>query len=189
MIGNYDHEDDKALIRDCLGNQAAAQKALYERFCSTMMGVCYRYARNRADAEDMLQEGFIRVFTHLGQYRSEGSLEGWIRRIMVTTAINFLNRNKHLHQQIDIEQAGTIASGGQADDSLHGRELLELVHRLPTGYRTVLNLYAVEGYSHKEIGQMLGIAESTSRSQYARARELLSVWRKKQLSPRRQGDK
>jgi RNA polymerase sigma-70 factor (ECF subfamily) len=189
LIGNYDHEDDKALIRDCLHNQAAAQKALYERFSSSMMGVCYRYARNRADAEDMLQEGFIRVFTHLGQYRSEGSLEGWIRRIMVTTAINFLNRNKYLQQQIEIEQAGAIAAGGQADDSLHGRELLELMHRLPTGYKTVLNLYAVEGYSHKEIGQMLGIAESTSRSQYARAKELLSLWRKGQLSPRQEGNK
>lgn len=189
MLGNYDHEDDKALIRDCLRNQAAAQKALYERFSSSMMGVCYRYARNRADAEDMLQEGFIRVFTHLSQYRSEGSLEGWIRRIMVTTAINFLNRNKHLQQQMEIEQAGAIAAGGQPDDALHGRELLELMHRLPTGYRTVLNLYAVEGYSHKEIGQMLGIAESTSRSQYARARELLASWRKGQLTPRQQGDK
>jgi RNA polymerase sigma-70 factor (ECF subfamily) len=149
-----------------------------------MMGVCYRYARNRADAEDMLQEGFIKVFSRLSQYRSEGSLEGWIRRIMVTTAINALNRDKFLQKNIDLEQVGELPVEGPVANDTVGGELMQLLHRMPVGYKTIMNLYAIEGYSHKEIAQLLGIAESTSRSQYSRARELLINMRNQRLSPR-----
>lgn len=149
-----------------------------------MMGVCYRYARNRADAEDMLQEGFIRVFSRIEQYRHEGSLEGWIRRIMVTTAINFLNKNKRLVVDMDVEEAGDIASEDMPDEATEGSEVLQMLHRLPSGYQTIMNLYAIEGYSHREIGMMLDIAESTSRSQYMRARKLLIHLMEKQTSYR-----
>lgn len=165
--------EDAALVRECLAENAAAQKALYERFSSRMLGVCYRYVRNPADAEDILQEGFIKVFTHLEQYRSDGSLEGWIRRIMVTTAINFLRHNKLLQQSLEPEQIVQLPAQQQSDHLLHAKGLMEIIRSLPTGYRTIVNLYAIEGYSHKEIGSMLGINESTSRSQYARARTLL----------------
>lgn len=138
------------------------------------MGVCMRYARSRADAEDILQEGFVKVFTHLDQFRAQGSLEGWIRRIMVTTALNFLNRNKVLAQTIRFEESlPEVPDAGHADERTGSGEWMEILRRLPVGYRTIVNLYAIEGYSHKEIGSLLDIAESTSRSQYARARALL----------------
>jgi RNA polymerase sigma-70 factor (ECF subfamily) len=168
----YAQADEATLVRGCLRNRAAAQKALYERYSPAMMGVCYRYALNRADAEDMLQEGFIKVFMRLAQYRSDGSLEGWIRRIMVTTAINLLKREKGLQKQLDPERAAEMALLPQPAEEGEG-EMLRLLHRLPPGYRTIMNLYAIEGYSHKEIGALLGIAESTSRSQYSRARDLM----------------
>lgn len=149
-----------------------------------MMGVCYRYARNRTDAEDMLQEGFIRVFNNIAQYRAEGSLEGWIRRIMVTSAINFLNKHKYLSSEMDLEQVGELPDDGKLDSSEFDSELLQMLHRLPAGYKAVVNLYAIEGYSHREIGCLLNITESTSRSQYARARKLLVNWVEKQTSYR-----
>lgn len=182
MTGNEEQLDDFTLIRLCLRGQRTAQKALYERFSQGMLGLCYRYARNRADAEDMLQEGFIKVFTSLNQFRSEGSLEGWIRKIMVNTAINYLNKNKNLLKNIELEQAVELSDNSRPDDGLQSKELLQLLHRLPVGYRTILNLYAIEGYSHKEIGEMMGISEGTSRSQYFRAKEMLVRMRVEQVS-------
>ena len=147
-----------------------------------MMGVCYRYARNRADAEDILQDGFVKVFTHLEQFRGQGSLEGWIRRIMVTTAINFLKRNKTLLQTMQLDDAqGEISDGQTGQAPRRQEEWMEILAGLPAGYRAIVNLYAIEGYSHKEIGAMLGIAESTSRSQYARAKAHLIQKKNKQV--------
>lgn len=182
MSKKYDQSDEKLLVRGCIKRHPAAQRALYERFSSLMMGVCYRYARTRTDAEDILQEGFIRVFNNIDQYRSEGSLEGWVRRIMVTSAINFLNKNKYLQLNIDMEYAGDVAADGIDGYEAHDSELMQLLHQLPPGYKAIVNLYAIEGYSHKEIGAMLNIAESTSRSQYARARKLLMDLIDKQTS-------
>ncbi|GAA4301488.1 sigma-70 family RNA polymerase sigma factor [Compostibacter hankyongensis] len=173
MSKQYERLDEATLVRECLQQNAGAQKALYERFSGRMLGVCYRYARNQADAEDMLQEGFIKVFTHLEQYRSDGALEGWIRRIMVTTAINYLKRNKSFQQSLELDEALQVSSAEQSDLPLHTKDIIAIIRSLPLGYRSIVNLYAVEGYSHKEIGDILGIAESTSRSQYARARGLL----------------
>lgn len=173
MSKKYDQADEGILVKGCIKRHPAAQKILYDRFSALMLGVCYRYARNRTDAEDMLQEGFIKVFNNIDQFRSEGSLEGWIRRIMVNTAINFLNKNKYLQLNVDMEQTSDMAAVGSAADRVYNSEIMQLLHKLPPGYKAIVNLYAIEGYSHREIGTILNIAESTSRSQYMRARKLL----------------
>jgi RNA polymerase sigma factor (sigma-70 family) len=162
------------MLAGCLKNNAAAQEALYNRFSPRMLGVCYRFAKNREDAEDMLQEGFIKVFTQIHQYRNEGALEGWIRRIIVHTCINNLKKNKKFADSLDIIHAKSIYINEELIPSImQAKQVVECIRMLPIGYRTVLNLYAVEGYPHKEIAAMLDIEESTSRSQYTRAKAML----------------
>jgi RNA polymerase sigma-70 factor (ECF subfamily) len=166
--------DETQILQGCLQRNVTAQEALYNHFCPRMMGVCYRYAGNREDAEDMLQEGFMKVFAYIHQYRQEGSLEGWIRRIMVHTCINFLKKEKKLSELADIIHAHKIiAEEATGPSIMNAKKIIECIRLLPVGYRTVLNLYAIEGYSHREISQILDITESTSRSQYSRARLLL----------------
>ncbi|MDQ2721489.1 MAG: sigma-70 family RNA polymerase sigma factor [Bacteroidota bacterium] len=165
---------EEIMLQGCLDNLAIAHEALYLRFSPRMLGVCYRYARNREDAEDMLQEGFIKIYSQIHQFRGSGALEGWIRRIIVHTCINILKKNKKFSDSVDIIHA----SGVQINDNnipsmLQAKQVVECIRLLPIGYRTVLNLYAIEGFSHKEIGAILDIEESTSRSQYTRARSLL----------------
>ena len=162
------------VLDGCIRKNAVAQDALYQRFSPRMFGVCYRFARNRQDAEDMLQEGFIKVYTQIGQFRNEGSLEGWIRRIIVHTCINILKRNRKFAETLDIaDVTEQIRVKEEAAGSyFEVRQIVETIRTLPLGYRTVLNLYAIEGYSHKEIGAMLDIGESTSRSQYTRAKAI-----------------
>jgi RNA polymerase sigma factor (sigma-70 family) len=165
---------EEQMLVGCIKNNTAAQDALYNRFSPRMLAVCYRYAKNRDDAEDMLQESFIKVFSQLHQFRNEGALEGWIRRIVVHTCINVIKKNKKFSDTIDITYANELHT--QADfvpSILQAKQIIECIRALPTGYRTVLNLYAIEGYSHKEIGDILEIAESSSRSQYTRARAML----------------
>lgn len=165
---------EELMLAGCLKNNAAAQEALYGRFSPRMLGVCYRFAKNREDAEDMMQEGFIKVFTQIHQYRNEGALEGWIRRIMVHTCINFLKKHKKFNDSIDISHAHVIQVKEEMIPSImQAKQVVECIRLLPVGYRTVLNLYAIEGYSHREIAHMLEIEESTSRSQYTRARGML----------------
>jgi len=167
--------DEVSLIKACIKQNRAAQKKLYELFAPKMLGVCYRYASSREEAEDMLQEGFIRAFQKLDTFRFQGSFEGWLRRIIVNTAINILRKYQNLKYECEIEEAGYIpAASSDAVASMYTREVIEMVRELPNGYRTVLNLYAIEGYSHKEIADMLGINESSSRSQYTRAKALLA---------------
>ncbi len=165
---------EELLLQGCNENDATAQQELYNRFSPRMLSVCYRYAKTREDAEDMLQEGFIKVFTQIHQYQNRGSLEGWILRIMVHTCINHLKKYKKFSDHVDIAYAGDIY---MKEDNISGlmqaKQIIESIRSLPIGYRTVLNLYAIEGYSHKEIGELLDIEESTSRSQYTRAKQLL----------------
>ncbi|MEO1448973.1 MAG: sigma-70 family RNA polymerase sigma factor [Bacteroidota bacterium] len=153
-----------------------AQQELYGLFAPSMMAVCYRYAKSKAEAEDILQESFIKVFKNLPRYKDNGSLEGWIRRIVVNTAIDMLRKEKYVHRHVEIQdyQMGTGESAALHDLSLE--ELYAVIQRLPEGYRMVFNLYAIEGFSHAEVGKKLGITESTSRSQYTRARNLLKKW-------------
>ncbi len=165
---------EEFMLAGCLKNNASAQEALYSRFCPRMLGVCYRFAKNRDDAEDMLQEGFIKVFTQIHQYRNEGALEGWIRRIMVHTCINFLKKNKKFSDSVDIAHAQVLQVREEMIPSImQAKQVVDCIRLLPVGYRTVLNLYAIEGYSHREIAHILEIEESTSRSQYTRARAML----------------
>ena len=165
---------EEMMLQGCLDNLATAQEVLYNRFSPRMLGVCYRYARSREDAEDMLQEGFMKVYSQIHQFRGSGALEGWIRRIMVHTCINVLKKNKKFSDSVDLIHASAIQMNENNIPSiLQAKQVVECIRLLPIGYRTVLNLYAIEGFSHKEIGSILDIEESTSRSQYTRARALL----------------
>jgi RNA polymerase sigma-70 factor (ECF subfamily) len=169
--------DDTALLKACLKKQAVAQQQLYQLFAPTMMGVCYRYTKSIPDAEDVLQEGFIKVFMYLHTYKQTGQLGAWIRRIMVTTALNYLKKHKKYRQEMSFTNMPLHpVSDDNPQLTLQGKELADLVRQLPTGYQTIFNLYAIEGFNHVEIGQMLGINEGTSKSQYARARYLLIEW-------------
>ena len=176
--------DHQKLVKDCLRGKSQAQRELYELFAQTMLGVCYRYTKSVTDAEDILQDGFVKVFRHLHNYKNEGELGAWIRRIMVTTALNYLKKNKRY--RVDLLFDGNDALhpiiDNDAEIKISSKELAELIRQLPTGYQTIFNLHAVEGYSHVEIGKMLGISEGTSRSQYSRARGLLIEWLNKNES-------
>ena len=163
----------EALIKSCIDRQANAQRELYERFSPQMLGVCYRYARDMSEAEDILQEGFIKVFQKIEAYHFKGTLEGWIRKIMVHTAIDFLRKRKQQMKETEIQEAMGEEVSDEIIDRLELEYLYGVIQSLPTGYRLVFNLYAIEGYSHQEIGTQLGISASTSRSQYTRARTLL----------------
>jgi len=165
---------EEVLLQGCLQNQPKAQKELYLRYSAKMLSVCYRFAHNREDAEDMLQEGFIKVFGQIHTYRAQGAFEGWVRRIVVHTCINHLKRNKKFNESVDIgHAAGLLVREESVPSIVQAKQVVECIRLLPIGYRTVLNLYAIEGYSHKEIATVLDIEESTSRSQYTRARQML----------------
>lgn len=165
---------EEMLLQGCLAHDAAAQQELYHRFSPKMLSVCYRYAKAREDAEDMLQEGFIKVFSQIDKYENRGSLEGWILRIIVHTCINHLKKNKKFNDHVDLAFAGNIViREDNIPAIIQAKQIVECIRSLPIGYRTVLNLYAIEGYSHKEIAALLDIEESTSRSQYTRAKSML----------------
>jgi RNA polymerase sigma factor (sigma-70 family) len=165
---------EEYIIAGCLHNEPSAQRELYNRFSPKMLSVCYRFAQSREDAEDMLQEGFIKVFTQIHTFQNKGAFEGWIRRIVVHTCINFLKKYKKFSDSVDLDHAGFVHIKEESIPSImHAKQVIECIRLLPLGYRTVLNLYAIEGYSHREISTMLDIEESTSRSQYTRARSML----------------
>lgn len=165
---------DEELVSGCLKKNPLAQKHLWERFSRKMMGVCLRYSNDKDDAEDILQVGFIKVFENIESFKGSGSLEGWVRRIMVNTALNHYRQNKQSRESLDIEVVDYMVEGdNQVSDRLDAKELMRMIQRLPPGFRSVFNLFAIEGYSHKEIASMLEISEGTSKSQYARARAFL----------------
>lgn len=173
--------DNNKLIRDCLQGKPAAQRALYEQYAPSMLGVCYRYTKSMSDAEDVLQEAFVKVFKHLAQFEGRGELGAWIRRIMVTSAINYLKRHSRYQADLSFSDIGLHpVSSDNPVVRTDAKDLADLIRQLPPGYQTIFNLYAVEGYNHIEIGKILGINEGTSRSQYARARALLISWLDKQ---------
>lgn len=180
--------DHTQLVKDCLKKKPAAQQQLYELFAPSMLGLCYRYTKSMHDAEDVLQEGFLKVYLHLGKYRFNGELGAWIRRIMVTTALNYLKKHKRYREELVFAE---MPLHPVSDDNpviqLDAKQLSELIRQLPTGFQTIFNLYAIEGFTHVEIGAMLGISDGTSKSQYARARYLLVEWIEKYSSISKQG--
>ena len=169
--------NEKELIEACKNNDVRAQKLLYETFAHKMMSVCLRYADNREMAEDFLQDGFIKVFSSIRSYSYEGSFEGWMRRIFVNTALEALRKNDLLRNGVELN---ALEPQQEADysavEKISADELMELIAQLPPGFRTVFNMFAIEGYSHREIAETLNINESTSRSQYTRAKRLLQKW-------------
>lgn len=172
--------DQQVLVKECLKGKRVSQRKLYDQFAGQMLAVCYRYTKSVADAEDVLQEGFIKVFSNLHQYKGEGELGAWIRRIMVNTSINYLKKNSRYQSELSFSDMPMHpVSVENPELRMESKELADLIRQLPPGFQTVFNLHAVEGYTHVEIGQMLGINEGTSRSQYFRARALLVNWIKK----------
>lgn len=167
----YAEED---LVKRCLKNEPKAHEDFYKRFAPKMYGVCMRFAKNQMEADDILQEGFIKIFSNLNTFRNEGSLEGWVRRTIVNTAINLFKKNAKYQKDTGIEQAEIIQNGDEDSlDKISVEELLNLIRELPAGYRMVFNLNIIEGYTHKEISELLAISENTSKSQLSRARQSL----------------
>lgn len=166
--------DDNTLVIECVKGNAKAQRMLFDKFASKMMAVCMRYANDTMEAEDVLQEGFVKVFGKLADFKMEGSLEGWIRRIMVNTSLDALRKNKRFQNDSKLEDVDfKISSSELASDHLLAEDLLKMIQALPEGYKIVFNLFAIEGYSHKEIADLLGVSENTSKSQYSRAKAYL----------------
>lgn len=168
-----EYDDERKFISACIRNEKWAQKELYETHYSKMMGVCLRYANCEADALDILHDGFIKVFKNIGQYQIGTSLSAWIRRIMVNTAIDSFRKNARQRTE-DIGEAFEIPSlGADAISKCSEKEILSAIQHLSPSYRTVFNLNVIEGYPHKEVAELLGITESTSRSNLVKARSKL----------------
>jgi RNA polymerase sigma-70 factor (ECF subfamily) len=164
---------EEDLIRGCLERDKAAQQQLFDLYASKMYGVCFRYVKQAMEAEDILVMAFTKVFDRLSQFKGEGSFEGWIRRIMINEALTHLRKNRTMHLLTDLDQADRQPDYDKLADHLEAEDLLRMIDKLPPGYRVVFNMYAIDGYSHKEIGTQLGITENTSKSQLSRARVFL----------------
>lgn len=163
----------ETLISKCKAGERKAQELLYKQFAAKMLGVCMRYATDKMEAEDMLQNGFIRVFQKMMDYRGEGSFEGWVRRIMVHSSIEYYRKHHKMMQVVDMDDVAEPSVDPVAAANLDAKDLIILIQQLAPGYRMVFNLYAIEGYSHKEIGEIIGITEGASKSQLSRARTIL----------------
>lgn len=161
------------LIKGCIKHDPACQRLLFEQYAGRMMTVCLRYAKDAMEAEDMLQEGFIRIYNYIDQFKFEGSFEGWIRRVVVNTALKHLQKKRLSFTEINDNNQQTPRLESYAYSNLGEEELMKLINQLPTGYRTIFNLNIIEGYSHEEIAKMLDIQPSTSRSQLVKARKML----------------
>jgi len=168
-----DSLNEKDLINGCLKGDRNCQKNLFELLAPKMMTVCRRYARHHLEAQDMMQEGFIKMFINLEKFSHEGSFEGWVRRIMINTALKKVSRKSFKNEEIGIADHYDNSIDETIVAKMSADEVLLMVEELPEGYRLVFNMYVMEGYSHKEIGQELNIGESTSRSQLVKARRIL----------------
>lgn len=167
--------NEEQLVNKCLEKDTLAQKQLFEFYSKKMMGVCLRYSKDTDEAQDILQMGFIKVFEKLDMYNHKGSLEGWIRKIIVNTALDNIRKNKKLMNNVEIEKVDYQLHNHNenAIDHLSAQDLLKVIQEMPTGFKTVFNMYVIEGYSHKEIAEELNISVNTSKSQFSRARVYL----------------
>jgi RNA polymerase sigma factor (sigma-70 family) len=173
---------DQQIIEGCLAGKRKSFSLLYKKYASVMLGVCMRYCKNRGDAEDVMQDGFLKVFSQVHKFRNEGSFEGWIKRIMINAAIDNYQSNLRLsfvQEPGSLHDTENFADSGPDDDdlpealNLSKERLMAMIQELPDGYRMVFNLYAIEGFGHKDIATMLGITESTSKTQLLKARKVL----------------
>ncbi|MBT30112.1 MAG: RNA polymerase subunit sigma-70 [Thalassobius sp.] len=165
--------DEHTVIEGCKKNEHSSQQKLYQRYADSMLGLCIRYLKDRDTAEEVMVAGFMKVFEKIDTFRGEGSFEGWLKRIMVNECLMYLRKNSKNNFSRDIEEVYGEIEPIKADTSLEAKELLEMVHQLPAGYRTVFNMYAIEGYNHQEIAKELNISEGTSKSQLSKARKFL----------------
>ena len=181
--GSIDLSTEEDLVLGCTRQDRRAQRALYERFSSRMFVVCLRYSKDRVEAQDLLQEGFITVFSKISTFSGTGSLEGWMRRIFVNTALMKLRKGDVLRGAADVDDvaARSVSSGEDILSGIGGKDILRMMQQMPEGFRTVFNMSGIEGDSHQEISRELGISEGTSRSQLSRAR----VWLQEKLQEKR----
>ena len=164
---------ESELIDGCRKNDRSAQKTIYERMAGKMLALCCRYVKDRMEAEDVLVTSFTKAFDKIDQFKGDGSFEGWVRRIVVNECLTFLRRNKNMYLETDLAEADREPDLNNLNNHLEAEDLLKLVTELPPGYQIVFNMYAIDGYSHKEIAEHLGINENTSKSQLSRARSQL----------------
>ena len=169
--------DQQKIIAGCKRNDTGARKQLYDLYAPAMLGICVRYVNEKESAQDILQEGFIKVFTKINSYSGAGSFEGWMKKIFITSALEYLRSTKAFRTNVGLDGYDETADNLDVNvvEQLSADEILQCVNELPTGLKTVFNLYAIEGYLHSEIAQMLNIKEASSRSQFARARQILQV--------------
>lgn len=168
----YRSKEDE-LINGCKARNRDAQRSLYDQYSSKMYALCYRYVKDSMEAEDVLVTAFTKIFERIDQFKGEGSFEGWIRRVVVNEALTYLRRNRSMYLETDLEAAEREPDYQNISDHLEAEELMQMIQELPSGYRIVFNMYAIDGYSHKEIADQLGISENTSKSQLSRARTYL----------------
>ena len=168
-------KSDRQIIELCVRHDRKAQQILYDKYSRLLLGVCLRYATDKAEAEDILQDSFLKIFFNIKDYSGSGSFIGWLRKIAVNTAITHYHKNLKYRHHVDIEEYVSVETGVTSfeEDFFTSDELYKVLNELPTGYRMVFNLYAVEGYKHKEIAEMLGIDTNTSKSQYSRAKSVI----------------
>jgi RNA polymerase sigma factor (sigma-70 family) len=163
--------DRESLIQECIGGDAAAQRRLFDSLAPKMLSICLRYLGNKEEAEDVCQLSFVKLFNSLKDYNNEGSFDGWVRRIFVNTSLDQLRKNKKMKYDVSMDDVDyRIVNSDHIVERMEAADLMNIVEQMPTGYRTVFNLFAVEGYSHREIAEKLGITENTSKSQFKRAR-------------------
>jgi RNA polymerase sigma factor (sigma-70 family) len=167
---------EEELVKACKKRDQKAQRTLYQEYCDGMLGLCIRYVNDRFEAEEIMIKGFVKAFEKIDQYQGDGPFEGWLRKIMVNEALGFIRMRKNLLMSVEIEKAEREPDYQALQVDLEAADLLAMINSLPYGYRTVFNLYAIEGYTHKEIAEMMGISENTSKSQLSRARAHLQKY-------------
>lgn len=171
MYSRSPFSSEEGLLQGCLAGDRRAQRQLYETYSGKFLAICMRYLKDREQAEDVMIQSIMKIFEKLPQFQAKGSFEGWMKRIVVTQSLMALRSSPQL--TVSLDEANNAFEGPEEMTHLEAAELMELVQNLPLGYRTVFNLYAIEGYSHQEIGELLGISESGSKSQLNRARGVL----------------
>jgi RNA polymerase sigma factor (sigma-70 family) len=161
------------LIEGCRRKNAQAQQSLYDRYAGRLHALCCRYVKEKMEAEDVFITAFTKILDRIGQFKGDGSFEGWMKRIMINESLSYLRKNKNMYLEREIEAAGREPDYHSLESSLQAEDVMKMIDRLPSGYRIVFNMYAIDGYSHKEIAEQLGISENTSKSQLSRARMAL----------------